>query len=95
MREITLRKHHRYLGLVLLPFLTVQTVTGLLYSLQYVTMPPLSIMPLELRFLHYGYEMPGTIYRIVLALAILVQAWLGLIIYFRIWSRARRQKGAG
>jgi hypothetical protein len=90
MREMTIRKHHRLLGLVLFLFLAVQTVTGLLFSLQMLTMPPLFRLSPWIRELHYGYGTPGNIYRILLALATLTQAALGLLIYLRMRSRSRR-----
>jgi hypothetical protein len=91
MKEITLRKYHRVMGLLLFLFLAVQTVTGLLFSLQYMTMPPLFDLSPEIRTLHYGWSTPGNIYRILLAVGTLIQAVFGLIIYQRIWSRSRRR----
>ncbi|MFP4316779.1 MAG: hypothetical protein ACLFQR_11210 [Desulfovibrionales bacterium] len=89
MKEITIRKYHRYLGLVLFLFLVVQTFTGLLFSLQGLTMPPLFRLSPFLRSLHYGGGTPGDIYRILLALGILLQGILGVVIWWRIHSRKK------
>ena len=91
MKEASMRKYHRVLGLVIFPFMAVQTVTGLLFSMQYLAIPPLFDLSPEVRLLHYGYAAPGNVYRIVLSVAILVQAVLGVVIYQRIWSRSRRR----
>jgi hypothetical protein len=91
MQEITIRKYHRYLGLILLPFMAVQTFTGLLFSVQYLTMPPLFDLSPEIRVLHYSYELTGNVYRIILGLVTLIQAYFGLLIYFRIRARSRRK----
>lgn len=87
MKEVTIRKYHRWIGLVLFVFIGVQVVTGLLFSIQHLGRP--FQLGSFVRSLHYGYGTPGDIYRIILALGILIQATLGLIIWWRIHSRRK------
>lgn len=89
MSELGYRKFHRKLGVILIVFLAVQGLTGMIISLQGLTTPPLFSLPPILYRLHHGGGSAGDIYRVILALATLLQGITGIGIFVLIKKRSR------
>ncbi len=91
MKEVEVRKFHRSLGMIVVWFLAGQVLTGL--GLAALGLAPEGSLPqLDgiLSFLHLGWNPLGEIYRILLALATLVQGISGIMIFFLIRARTRK-----
>ena len=88
MKEASVRKSHRTIGMILVWFLGVQALTGLLLALGTLT---------SFRgwggwgIIHYGWDPLGSVYRIILAITTLGQGISGIILFSLM--RARMKKG--
>lgn len=102
MKETNLRKLHRHLGAILAVFIIIQVGGGLYLSLAQLSIPhthehgtpdtdegPSAVSKVAMT-IHHGGGLPGTIYRVLLAVGILVQTMLGTMIFLRIRSRKRK-----
>lgn len=90
MKEASLRKFHRSLGVIIALFLAVQVITGMVFALSKFGSPPLFRVPMWVYSLHLGGGEAGNLYRVILGLTILIQGGSGLVIFIR--SRARMIK---
>ena len=89
MIEASLRKWHRWLGLTIVLFVVLQSLTGLILNLE-----DLFEIPAVTRWsnvLHRGLGDYGTAYRTLLALGLLGMAFSGFWIYVKIWQRRRKK----
>jgi len=102
MKEKSLRKWHRYLGVVLAIFIIFQAGTGLFLNFGQLSIPhahaqgtpsthdrPSTVSNTAMA-IHHGGGFTGAIYRILVGTGILVQTVLGTLIYLRIRSRGRK-----
>lgn len=90
MDEGKIRTIHYHLGITYVWFLLLQTLLGLLMSLGMLSGATNSGWYQILYAIHADWNPLGAIYRVILGVAIVVQATLGVIIYFL--SRARFKK---
>ena len=91
MREVKMRKFHRYLGIIVVWFLAVQVLTGLILSSGDLGFDQShSIFFKALGLIHFNWNPAGDVYRILLGLGALAQALTGIIIYFMIRTRSRK-----
>ncbi len=90
MDEGKIRTIHYHLGITYVWFLMLQVLLGLLMSLGMLLGATNSDWYQVLYAIHAGWNPLGAIYRVILGVAIVVQATLGIIIYFL--SRARFRK---
>lgn len=90
MTEPTLRKLHRRMGEILFFFLGLQVLTALILSLARLQIIPYGEFVLLSRSLHLGGGVHGDIYRLVLAVAVLLHGLTGIIISWRIRARQSR-----
>jgi hypothetical protein len=92
MNERSVRSVHYQLGIIIACFLLVQVLAGLLLSLGTLTAASGAKWFHVLEIVHTGWDPVGSIYRIILGLATVIQVVLGITIFFL--SRARRKKSA-
>jgi hypothetical protein len=90
MDEGKVRTIHYYLGINYVWFLLLQVLPGLFMSLGMLLSATDSRWYQILYTIHADWNPLGSIYRIILGLATVTQAILGIIIYFL--SRARFKK---
>lgn len=90
MDEGKVRTMHYYLGITYVWFLLVQVAAGLLMAGGTLLSAPESRWYQVLYAIHADWNPLGSIYRVILGIATLIQATLGVIIYFL--SRARFRK---
>jgi len=90
MNEGKVRTIHYYLGITYVWFLLLQVVAGMLMSLGMLLGATNSGWYQVLYAIHSDWNPLGAIYRVILGVAIVVQAGLGITIYFL--SRARFKK---
>lgn len=90
MDEGKVRTIHYHLGITYVWFLLLQILLGLLMSLGMLFGATNSGWYQVLYAIHADWNPLGAIYRVILGVAIVVQATLGIIIYFL--SRARFKK---
>ena len=90
MDEGKIRTIHYHLGITYVWFLLLQVLLGALMSLGVLNGATNSGWYQFLYAIHADWNPLGAIYRIILGVAIVVQATLGIIIYFL--SRARFKK---
>ncbi len=95
MKEASLRKFHRILGVSISIFVLIQVITGLLLSID--RMAGTAFSGSITLFLHLGDGIIGNGYRILLALALLTLIATGWWIFLKIMSRigAARKREAG
>ena len=86
MKEATLRKSHRSAGIVFVIFIVIQTVTGILLSVEDIMG---DYWGGQLQYLHYRFRPVGDYYRILLGVGLLWLAGTGSIIWFKIRQRMR------
>ena len=93
MKEATLRKYHRFLGMSIALLVVIQTGTGLLLSLSRMTGS--SFLHSTLTSLHFGDGGVGNGYRIALASALFFMVstggWISLKMYARSVETARKR----
>ncbi len=89
MLEPSLRKWHRWLGITIVLFVVVQTLTGLILNLEDLFEVPTVSKWASL--LHRGLGDYGTAYRTLLALGLLGMAGTGFSVYVKIWQRRRKK----
>jgi uncharacterized iron-regulated membrane protein len=89
MLEASLRKWHRWLGICIVLFVVLQTLTGLILNLEDL----FDIDPITgwSNMLHRGLGDFGTAYRTLLALGLLVMAISGSLIFIKIRQRTRKK----
>ena len=93
MKEASLRKFHRILGVSISIFVLIQVITGLLLSIDRIAGTTLSGN--AGMFLHLGDGIFGNEYRILLAFALVTLVATGWWIFLKILSRtASAQKRA-
>jgi uncharacterized iron-regulated membrane protein len=104
MKEIQLRKLHRYAGVALAPLLALQALSGVLLSVDWLlgihqrvgekvgaSSPALArVWDTTLVEIHYGTGVGGAIYHILLGTAVVALAASGTWIHFQIRARLRR-----
>jgi hypothetical protein len=90
MDEGKIRTIHYHLGITYVWFLLLQVVPGLLMSLGMLLGSTNSGWYQVVYAIHADWNPVGAAYRVILGLATVVQATLGIIIYFL--SRARFKK---
>ncbi len=90
MDEGKVRTIHYHLGILYVGFLLLQVLPGLLMSLGMLLGATNSGWYQDLYAIHADWNPLGAAYRVILGLATVVQATLGIIIYFL--SRARFKK---
>ena len=90
MKEVSVRKFHRSLGIMVVWFLAGQALSGLILSVGDLTPgnSPAALASL-MGILHTGWNPLGSVYRTLLALGTLAQGISGIIIYFLIRARTR------
>jgi uncharacterized iron-regulated membrane protein len=89
MIEASLRKWHRYLGLSIVLFVVLQSLTGLILNLE--DLLEIAAVARWSNMLHRGLGDYGTAYRTLLALGLLGLAFSGFWIYVKIWQRRRKK----
>lgn len=87
MKEATLRKWHRSAAIVFVIFIIIQTLTGLLLSIEDISG---SYWGGQIQFLHYRFKPVGDFYRVLLGAGLLWIACTGTIIWFKIRQRTRK-----
>ena len=103
MKELTLRKWHRYVGASIAPLVFIQALSGLFLSFEWLAglhtaagrlLPD---APALVRFwdwvamgIHYGGGRLGALYHALLGLGLLWLAASGMWIFFRIQARTRK-----
>lgn len=87
MKEVTLRKFHRYLGVSIALLVVFQVGTGLLLSLNAIT--GLDFSERVIDFLHFGDGIIGNVYRVTLATTLLFMVATGAWIYMKMVARSR------
>ena len=90
MDEGKVRTMHYHLGIIYVWFLLLQVVAGLFMSLGMLFSATDSGWYQALYTLHADWNPVGAMYRVILGLATVAQATLGITIYFL--SRARFKK---
>jgi hypothetical protein len=90
MNEGKVRTIHYYLGITYVWFLLLQVLPGLLMSLGMLISATNSGWYQFLYTIHADWNPLGATYRVILGLATVIQAILGITIYFL--SRARFKK---
>jgi len=90
MNEVSLRKWHRSLGIILALFLFVQATTGALMAVQFALKYSEPFDALEI--LHTGGGLAGSLYRVLLGLGLMTMVITGVLIYLKIRGRTRKQK---
>lgn len=95
MKEASLRKTHRILGISISVFVLMQVITGLLLSFDRIA--GTGISGSTGLFLHLGDGVIGNSYRILLALALIFMVATGWWIFMKIRSRslAARKRDSG
>ncbi len=87
MKEVSVRKFHRRLGIVVVWFLAIQAVTGLLLSAFGEWKSPLMA---AMATIHHEWNPAGDIYRVILALATAAQGILGIVIFKMMRARMKK-----
>ena len=90
MDEGKVRTIHYYLGINYVWFLLLQVLPGLFMSLGMLLSATDSWWYQVIYTIHADWNPPGAVYRIILGIATVTQAILGIIIYFL--SRSRFKK---
>ncbi len=91
MKETTLRKLHRRMGESLVLFLGLQVLAALIFSLARLQIIPYGEFVFFVRSLHLGGGTCGDIYRLVLAVSVLLHGLTGIVISLRIRARQARK----
>ena len=88
MDEVSLRKWHRLVGIILAFFIFLQAASGTLMAVQFALgfSEPLDV----LEGLHTGGGLLGNLYRILLGLGTVGMAATGMLIYLKIRARTKR-----
>lgn len=106
MKEVDIRKWHRNVGIVLMPLLVMQAISGVFLGAEWLlgyhqrvgeviraNVPPLIwLWDKILIEIHYGLGMPGAIEHILLGLGLIWVTASGFMIYLRIRARKKRLK---
>ena len=90
MIEASLRKWHRWLGVAIVLFVVLQTLTGLILNLE--DLFEIAAVTGWSNLLHRGVGDFGTAYRTILALGLLGLAFLGVLDFMSKSGSARRKK---
>ncbi len=88
MKEAILRKWHRSAGIVCVLFIIIQTVTGILLSVEDVLG---AYWGGQIQYLHYRFRPAGDYYRILLGFGLLWLAGSGAGIWFKIRQRTKEK----
>ena len=88
MKEADIRKWHRRGGIVLALFIAVQTLTGIVLTIENLLGTYWGGIVHEL---HYELGAGGGLYRILLGTGLMWMAATGVIIYLRIRARTARK----
>ncbi|AFM24969.1 hypothetical protein [Desulfomonile tiedjei] len=98
MKEVSLRLWHRQLGIILAIFIIIQAGTGFVLNLGQLAAPHTheqdvheqpSRMSNVAITIHHGGGIIGTLYRLLLGAGLVIQAFLGILIFIKIRSRSR------
>ena len=89
MKEATLRKWHRSAGIVFVLFIIIQTLTGILLSIEDLLG---TYWGGHLQIIHYRFRPAGDFYRIGLGLGLLWLAGTGSIIWIKIRQRMKKAR---
>jgi hypothetical protein len=89
MTEASLRKWHRRLGLGIVLFIVLQTLTGMILNLEDIF--EIVAITVWSNMLHRGGGNFGTVYRTLLGLGLLFMAVSGSLIFYNIRQRARKK----
>ena len=89
MIEASLRKWHRWMGLGIVLFVVLQTLTGLILNLE--DLFEIAAVTRWSNLLHRGLGDFGTVYRTILALGLLAMAFSGGLIFIKIRQRTRKK----
>lgn len=104
MKELTLRKWHRWLGVVVAPLLILQAISGTVLSIDWLLgihqrvgdviradLSPLArLWDTIFVLIHYGFGVGGSIYHAALGMATVLLSISGFMIFLKI--RARQKK---
>ena len=105
MKEPDLRKVHRLTGIVIAPFIILQALSGILLSVDWLlgihrrageaikeNLPPLlRLWDMILVDIHYGMGVGGALYHIMLGVAAIGVATSGLMIFWKIRARQKKE----
>jgi uncharacterized iron-regulated membrane protein len=89
MLEASLRKWHRWLGIGIVLFVIIQSLTGLILNLE--DLFEIAALTGWSKVLHRGLGDFGTVYRTILALSLLAMAFSGGLIFIKIRQRTRKK----
>lgn len=89
MNEASLRKWHRWLGIGIILFVILQSLTGLILNLE--DLFEVAAVTGWSKGLHRGLGDFGTVYRTILGLGLLGMAFSGGWIFFKIRQRTGRK----
>jgi hypothetical protein len=89
MNEPALRKWHRRLGIFLVLFIFLQTITGLVLNLE--DLFEIAAVTGWSNMLHRGGGDFGTVYRIFLGIGLVSMAASGSLSYYKIRQRLRKK----
>ena len=87
MKEKTLRQLHRATAVPLAIFIIIQSVTGLILTVE-VMMNRYNDGPVH--DLHYELGIPGGIYRLILGTGLIWMSATGILIYLKIRARTKK-----
>jgi hypothetical protein len=92
MLEMGVRKVHRSIGIYLVAFLAVQTLTGLLISVETMAgSDRVGLWSTLVAAIHHDWNPLGSLFRINLAVFTVVQGLSGVIIFMLLRARTRKQ----
>lgn len=105
MNWISINKAHRYVGIVVAPFLAIQTISGLLLGIGLFRRPGSTLTERGLPLVFEGWEGlfakthfgPGAtddIYHLLLGAGIIWMAVSGWVLYLRGWRARRKNREA-
>jgi PAS domain S-box-containing protein len=109
MQETTVRKWHRYVGVVVAPMIVLQAMSGLLLTIEALSGIQKSLhsvisgrhLPSVAKFwdflmveIHFGGGYFGQIYNVLLATGLIALAASGVIVFVKVQQRLRRRPAA-
>jgi succinate dehydrogenase/fumarate reductase cytochrome b subunit len=81
---------HRRLGIAVVGFLLVQALVGMLMGIERLASVEMSGLYNLLYYIHADWDPPGSIYRVILGVVVILQGMLGIMIYL---NRFRTKTG--
>ncbi|MFC1917641.1 hypothetical protein ACFLXH_03210 [Chloroflexota bacterium] len=104
MKELTLRKWHRWLAILVAPLLLLQAISGTILSIDWLlgfhqrigevlarTPPPWArIWDAVFVTIHYGSDVGGAVYHAALGIITVLVVIFGFMIFFKVRNRQKK-----